>query len=56
MAFLKTVRVRDYRSARDVELELGAVTALVGEARSGKSNLLRAVRALLDPDAPPPSR
>ena len=56
MAFLKTVRIRDYRSARDVELELGAVTALVGEARSGKSNLLRAVRALLDPDAPPPSR
>ena len=56
MAFLKTVRIQGYRSARDVELQLGAVTALVGEARSGKSNLLRAVRALLDPDAPPPSR
>jgi predicted ATPase len=26
---------------------------LVGEARSGKSNLLRAIRALLDPSAPP---
>jgi hypothetical protein len=29
------------------------VTALVGEARSGKSNLLWAIRALLDPAAPP---
>ncbi len=56
MAFLKTVHIRGFRSARDVELRLGPVTALVGEARSGKSNLLRAIRALLDPAAPPPSR
>jgi predicted ATPase len=53
VALLDSVRVRAYRSARDVELELGAVTALVGEARSGKSNLLRAIRTLLDPAAPP---
>jgi predicted ATPase len=53
VAFLETVRVRAFRSARDVELRLGPVTALVGEARTGKSNLLRAVRALLDPSAPP---
>jgi predicted ATP-dependent endonuclease of OLD family len=56
VAFLDTVRVRAYRSARDVELRLGPVTALVGEARTGKSNLLRAIQALLDPAAPPPSR
>jgi predicted ATPase len=53
VALLATVRVRAFRSARDVELELGAVTALVGEARSGKSNLLSAIRTLLDPAAPP---
>jgi predicted ATPase len=53
VALLGTVRVRAFRSARDVELELGPVTALVGEARSGKSNLLWAIRALLDPTAPP---
>jgi predicted ATPase len=53
VAFLETVRVRAYRSARDVELRLGPVTALVGEARSGKSNLLAAIRTLLDPSAPP---
>jgi predicted ATP-dependent endonuclease of OLD family len=53
VAFLENVRVRAYRSARDVELRLGPVTALVGEARSGKSNLLAAIRTLLDPSAPP---
>src|SRR5262245_41068768 len=53
MTLLRTVRVRAYRSARDVKLDLGPVTALVGEARSGKSSLLTAVRALLDPAAPP---
>jgi predicted ATPase len=56
VAFLQTVRVRAYRSARDVELRLGPVTALIGEARSGKSNLLRAIRTLLDPAAPAPRR
>jgi len=52
VALLAAVRIRGFRSAADVELELGGVTALVGEARSGKSNLLRAVRALLEPQAP----
>jgi predicted ATPase len=53
VALLGTVRVHAFRSARDVELQLGPVTALVGEARSGKSNLLSAIRTLLDPAAPP---
>lgn len=52
MALLRRVRIRAYRSAADVELELGRIAALVGEARAGKSNILRAVRALLDPTAP----
>jgi len=52
VALLDAVRIRGFRSAADVELELGAVTALVGEARSGKSNVLRALHALLTPHAP----
>jgi predicted ATPase len=52
VALLAAVRIRGFRSAADVELDLGRVTALVGEARSGKSNILRAVRALLEPQAP----
>ena len=52
MALLAAVRIRGFRSAADVELVLCRVTALVGEARSGKSNVLRALRALLEPGAP----
>lgn len=53
MPLLAEVRIRGFRSAADVTIEPGPMTALVGEARSGKSNVLRAVRALLDPGVPP---
>jgi hypothetical protein len=43
--------VRGFRSALDVSLAPGPLCALVGEANAGKSNLLLAVRALLDPAA-----
>jgi AAA ATPase domain len=49
---LERVRVRGFRSALDVTLEPGRLCALVGEANAGKSNLLLAIRALLDPAAP----
>lgn len=52
---LSEVRVRGFRSLLDVTLRPGALTALVGEASAGKSNLLAAIRALLDPDAPAPT-
>lgn len=54
MAFgLTRVHVRGFRSARDVALAPGSLCALVGEANAGKSNLLSAIWALLDPAAPP---
>lgn len=46
------VRIRGFRSLRDASLRPGHLTALVGEASGGKSNLLAAMRALLDPHAP----
>lgn len=49
---LAEIRVRGFRSLLDVTLRPGAITAPVGEARAGKSNLLAAVRALVDPAAP----
>ena len=52
-AGLTSVRVRGFRSARDLEFAPGPVAALVGEAKAGKSNLLRALWALLDPASPP---
>ena len=50
---LERVHVRGFRSARDVAFAPGSLCALVGEANAGKSNLLAAIRALLDPGAPP---
>jgi hypothetical protein len=46
---LDWLRVRGFRSAHDVSFSPGPLCALVGEANTGKSNLLLAVRALLDP-------
>ena len=45
------VRVKGFRTARDVAFSPGPLCALVGEADAGKSNLLAAIRAVLDPAA-----
>jgi len=50
---LTSVRVRGFRAAHDVTLAPGEVCALVGEANAGKSTLIAAIRALLDPAAAP---
>ena len=47
------VEVRGFRSARDVAFSPGPLCVLVGEADAGKSNLLAAIRAVLDPAAAP---
>jgi hypothetical protein len=47
------VEVSRFRSAREVAFSPGPLCALVGEANAGKSNLLAATRAVLDPGAPP---
>jgi hypothetical protein len=47
------VEVRGFRSAREVSFSPGQLCALVGEADAGKSNLLAAIRAVLDPTAAP---
>jgi len=49
---LRSVRIRGYRSAYDVVLDPGPVTALVGEPGSGKSNLLVAIWKLIALHAP----
>jgi predicted ATPase len=45
--------VSGFRSAREVAFSPGPLCALVGEAEAGKSNLLAAIRAVLDPAAAP---
>jgi AAA domain, putative AbiEii toxin, Type IV TA system len=50
---VREVVVRGFRSAGDARFAPGPLCALVGEADSGKSNLLAALRAALDPEAAP---
>jgi AAA15 family ATPase/GTPase len=47
------VEVRGFRTASEVSFSPGPLCALVGEADAGKSNLLAAIRAVLDPAAAP---
>ena len=43
---IKRIKIRDFKSIREVELELGSVTVLVGRSGTGKSNLVQAIRFL----------
>ena len=52
-AGLSWINVQGYRTLVDATLHPGPVCALVGEANTGKSNLLAAVRTLLDPGQAP---
>jgi predicted ATPase len=48
-ALLSEIRVANFRNHRSAVLRPGAVCAFIGEPGAGKSNLLFALRALLDP-------
>jgi hypothetical protein len=52
-AGLVRIRVERFRTFHQADLEPGPLCALVGEANAGKSNLLAAIRVLLDPEAAP---
>jgi predicted ATP-dependent endonuclease of OLD family len=49
MPLLREIRVGNFRNARSLTLSPGPVCAFIGEPGAGKSNLLFALRALLDP-------
>jgi hypothetical protein len=50
---LTGVHVRGFRSLKDTSFRPGTISAIVGEPSTGKSNLLTAIWALLDPRAAP---
>ena len=43
---IKWIKIRDFKSIREVELDLSAVTVLIGRSGTGKSNLVQAIRFL----------
>jgi predicted ATPase len=50
---LTSVRVRNFRTAREIELHAAELNAFIGQAGAGKSNVLAALRVLLDPATEP---
>jgi hypothetical protein len=50
---LTGVHIHGFRSLKDTSFRPGTISAIVGEPSTGKSNLLTAIWALLDPDAAP---
>jgi len=50
---LTRVHIHGFRSLKDTSFRPGTISAIVGEPSTGKSNLLTAIWALLDPDAAP---
>ena len=45
---LNKVKVQGYQALKDVELELGRFTVIVGESNVGKSSFVRAIRAIVN--------
>ena len=43
---IKRIKIRDFKSIGEIDLELDPVTVLVGRSGSGKSNLVQAIRFL----------
>jgi predicted ATPase len=43
---IKRIKIRDFKSIREVDLELDPVTVLVGRSGTGKSNVVQAIRFL----------
>jgi len=43
---IKKIKIRDFKSIRDLEVDLGPVTVLVGRSGTGKSNFVQAIRFL----------
>ena len=48
---IRKIKIRNFRNLRDIEVYPAHTTIFIGENNAGKSNLLYALRLLLDPEA-----
>ncbi len=53
---LERLKITNFRNLADVDIPLRPGTVIVGENRSGKSNLVHALRLVLDPTLPSAER
>ena len=49
---ISRIQIRNFRNFADVDVRLGGNAVIVGENKIGKSNLLYAIRLVLDPSLP----
>ena len=54
--FLSRVQIQNFRNFHDLDVHLGPTSVIVGENSVGKSNLLFALRLIMDPELPESSR
>jgi putative ATP-dependent endonuclease of the OLD family len=54
--FISRVEIENFRNLHGLQADLAANTVLVGENRAGKSNLVHALRIVLDPSLPDSQR
>ncbi|WP_139994839.1 ATP-dependent nuclease [Paenibacillus paridis] len=47
--FISRVRIKNFRNFHDIDVELGKKQVIIGENNVGKSNFLRAIQLILDP-------
>src|SRR4051794_10762359 len=50
------IQISNFRNFKSLDVRLGGHAVIVGENRAGKSNLLHALRLLLDPSLPDTAR
>lgn len=50
--YLSKLRIRNFRNFKIAEIPLTGNVVLLGENRVGKSNLLQAIRLVIDPTLP----
>lgn len=53
---LHRLRIQNFRNFKELDVELGDQVVIVGENKIGKSNLLHALRLVLDPSLPDSAR
>ncbi len=54
--YISRIRIKNFRNFKDLDLRLNASTVVLGENKAGKSNLLHALRLILDPSLSESSR
>ena len=54
--YISRIQIKNFRNFHELDVELGENAVIVGENKIGKSNLLHALRLLLDPSLPDSAR